>query len=149
MEAFDMAWKLSLAGKLSPVPFKASPIYISSQVGSPMYGSCRVFVPMEHWTDEGLMDVAREIASTLGPTEQFDVGIAPEESAPDEPGASRSGEPARLTKLDPESDLILLMVDGFTWKANYPRLDFHRIGVDEWRSLVEYGGAANPVRETP
>ncbi len=148
MEAFDMAWKLSLAGQYSPVPFKASPIYITSQVASPLYASCRVFVPMEHWTDEGVMEVAREIASTLGPSEQFDIGIAPEENALNEPGASRTGEPARVTKLDPEANVLLLLVEGSTWIARYPQLHFQRIGIDEWRAMVEYGIAANPTRET-
>ena len=79
------------------------------------------------------MDVAREIASVLGPLEQFDIGIAPDESDPSGPGASRSGEPARLTKIDPLSPVVVLRVEDSTWRAVYPRLNFERIGRDEWR----------------
>jgi hypothetical protein len=147
LEAFDMARKLELAGKYAVVPFKASPIYITSQVAAPELSSCRVFVPLRYWTQESIMDVARDIASTLGPMEQFDVGIAPEESDPDEPGAARSGEPVRLTKIDPESPLIVLRLDTEAWKAVYPRLEFEPIGHDEWRRTVDRGIATNPARE--
>jgi hypothetical protein len=147
VEAFDMARKLAFAGKHSPIPFMASPVYIGSQIAWPLLGSCRVFVPLEFWTDEGVMDVAREIASTLGPTEQFDVGIAPEMNDPNLPGGSISGEPARLTKIDPESDLLVLRLNDAAWKTHYPRLEFDPIGLDEWRRHVDRGIAANPVEE--
>jgi hypothetical protein len=142
-----MARKLALAGKYSSVPFKASPVYITSQVAAPELSSCRVFVPLQYWTVEGVMDVARDIASTLGPMEQFDVGIAPEENDPDEPGAARSGEPGRLTKIDPESPLLALRIEKSTYQAVYPRLDFEPIGYDEWRAHVDRGIASNPARE--
>ncbi len=144
MEAFDMARKLEFAGRYSTIPFKASPIYITSQLAAPELSSCRVFVPLQHWTQEGVMDVAREIASTLGPTEQFDIGLAPEESDPNRPGAAKSGEPARLTKIDPQSPLLVLRLGDSTWKTNYPRLEFEAIGRDEWRRHVDRGIAVNP-----
>lgn len=147
VEAFDMARKLALAGKYSAVPFTASPVYITSQIAAPELSSCRVFVPLQHWTRDGVMDVAREVASTLGPMEQYDIGIAPEGSDPNKPGPVQGGEPGRLTKIDPESPLIALRMDGLTWKATYPRLDFEAIGYDEWRTHVDRGFALNPVAE--
>lgn len=93
------------------------------------------------------MDVAREVASTLGPSEQFDIGMAPEESDPAEPGAARSGEPGRLIKIDPLSPTVVLRLDGSAWSAAYPRLEFQPIGHEEWRAHVDRGIAANPVEE--
>jgi len=147
MEAFDMARKLELAGKYSVVPFTASPVYITSQIGAPENSSCRVFVPLRYWTVDGIMDVAREIASTLGPMEQFDIGIAPDEGNPGGPGGARSGEPGRLTKIDPESPVIVLRLEGSAWKAVYPRLDFEPIGPDQWRVALDRGIASNPATE--
>lgn len=89
------------------------------------------------------MDVAREIASILGPLEQFDVGIAPDESDPSGPGAARSGEPGRLTKIDPSAPLVALRLEDSTWKAEYPRLQFQPIGRDEWRRHVDRGVAVD------
>lgn len=143
-----MARKLAFAGSHSTTPFKASPVYITSQIAAPELSSCRVFIPLQYWTQDGIMDVAREIASTLGPSEQFDVGIAPDENDPDGPGAARSGEPARVTKIDPQSSLLVLRLPSSTWKANYPRLDFEAIGPDEWRRHVDRGIASNPTSET-
>jgi len=140
-----MAHKLSLAGQYSSPPFKASPVYITSQIGAPELSSCRVFIPLQFWTQEGVMDAAREIASTLGPLEQFDVGIAPDENDPSGPGAARSGEPGRLTKIDPRSPVIALRLDDSTWKAAYPRLSFEPIGRDEWRRHVDRGIAVDPA----
>ena len=148
MEAFDMARKLSLAGKYGSPPFTASPIYITSQIGAPELSSCRVFVPLQHWTEEGVMDVAREIASILGPFEQFDIGIAPLESAAAGPGAGRSGEPGRLTKIDPRSPVVVLRLQDDSWKAEYPRLAFTSIGRDEWRRHLDRGVAVDPVLGT-
>ena len=142
-----MARKLALAGKYSAVPFLASPVYITAQIAAPELSSCRVFVPLQHWTREGVMDVAREVASTLGPMEQYDVGITPEGFDPNKPGAVQGGEPGRLTKIDPESPLIALRLDELTWKATYPRLDFVPIGHDEWRTHVDRGFALNPTAE--
>lgn len=147
MEAFDMARKLEFSGRYSAVPFTASPVYITSQIAAPELSSCRVFIPLEHWTQEGVMDVAREVAATLGPSEQFDIGIAPEESHPEEPGAARSGEPGRLTKIDPESALLVLRLEKSTWKAAYPRLDFEPIGYAEWRQHLDRGIAVNPAAQ--
>lgn len=144
MEAFDMARKLAVAGRHTTPPFMASPIYITSQIGAPELSSCRVFVPLRYWTEEGVMDVASEIASILGPLEQFDVGIAPDESPPSGPAAGRSGEPGRLTKIDPQSPVIALRLEDSTWRAVYPRLRFERIGLDEWRRHVDRGIAVNP-----
>ncbi|GEM_PF-6464083 len=148
MEAFDMARKLAFAGQYSPVPFSASPIYITSQLLAPELASCRVFVPIRYWTEEHVMDVAREIACILGPTEQFDVGLAPEESDPDKPGAAISSEPARVTKIDPHSGIVALRMGQQAWKAAYPRLTFEPIGYDEWRAQVDRGIASNPAAET-
>lgn len=139
MEAFDMARKLALAGRLSSVPFSASPIYITSQIAAPELSSLRVFVPREHWTRDGVMDVAREIAAILGPTEQFDIGIALEASSSRGPGASETGEPARVTKIARDSDVVVLRMEGEAWRATYPRLDFERIPFDAWRAQVDPG----------
>jgi hypothetical protein len=142
-----MAHKLAIAGRHSRVPFTASPIYITSQVAAPVLASCRVFIPLRHWIRDGVMDVAREIACTIGPGEQFDIGLAPEESEPTGPAAGRSGEPGRVTKIDPSSPIVVLRMEGLAWRAEYPRLDFAAIGYDEWRSHVDRGIAANPVTE--
>jgi len=91
------------------------------------------------------MDVAREIASVLGPLEQFDIGIAPDENDPSGPGAARSAEPGRVTKIDPGSPVIALRLDDATWKAEYPRLSFVPIGHDEWRRHVDRGIAVDPL----
>jgi hypothetical protein len=136
MEAFDMAHKLSFAGRFSPVPFTASPIYITSQIVAPQLGSVRVFIPPQYWNEEAIMDVAREIASTLGPTEQFDVGIALETNDPTAPGAARSGEAARLTKIDSRSNALVLRLGNSVWRATYPRLQFEPISLDEWRAYL-------------
>ncbi|HEV3310239.1 MAG TPA: hypothetical protein VG815_06960, partial [Chloroflexota bacterium] len=108
MEAFDMARKLELAGRFSAPPFTASPVYITAQIAAPELSSCRVFVPFRYWTQDGLMDVAREIAATLGPMEQFDIGIAPEQTDTEGAGGPRGGEPGRLTKIDPQSPILVL-----------------------------------------
>jgi hypothetical protein len=80
--------------------------------------------------------------------EQFDIGIAPDESDPSGPGAARSGEPGRLTKIEPRSPIIALRLDASAWKATYPRLVFESIGWDEWRTHVDRGIAVNPVANT-
>src|SRR5437660_293522 len=136
MEAFDMARKLEFAGQYSPIPYSASPIYITSQIGASLLGSCRVFVPLQYWTRDGVMTVAREISETLGPGEQFDIGIMATSGGREKPGTVTSGEPARLTKFNPESPVVYLMIEGESWKAKYPRLDFQPIRPDEWMRSV-------------
>lgn len=137
-----MARKLALAGKYSPVPFIASPIYITSQIAAPQLASLQVYVPPERWSEEAVMDVAREIASTLGPTEQYDIGIWLEKNSPYEPGAAAtSGPGARVTKLDPGVNVIVLRMGDTAWRATYPRLDFERIGVNEWEMYIATGAA--------
>lgn len=93
------------------------------------------------------MDVAREITSTIGPMEQFDIGLVPDEIDPDLAGASRSGEPGRITKIDPLSPFFVLRMGDQAWKGTYPRLDFESIGFDEWRQHVDRGIAINPEQD--
>jgi hypothetical protein len=75
MEAYDLSHKLAYAGRLSPVPFVTGPEFTNSVPVVPVLAMLRIFVEPRNWSEENVKIIAREVARTLGSTEQFDVGM--------------------------------------------------------------------------
>src|SRR4051794_38045801 len=110
MEAYDLAHKLAYAGRRSPVPFSTGPEYTNSVPGVPVLSMLRIFVQQDDWSEENVKAVAREVARVLGPTEQFDIGIALQDLHVYTPNSPAAGVTARLMKLDPKSRELTLRI---------------------------------------
>lgn len=143
MEAYDLSRKLAYAGTHSPIPFTTGPEFTNGVPAVPVLSMLRIFVPPDLWSDENVKTVAREVARVLGPTEQFDIGIARANVATYGPTASASGVTARLIKLDPRSPEMVLRirngVEDSAYRARFPRLEFEPMGEDFWQSLYSSG----------
>lgn len=137
MEVIDLSHKLAYAGRLSPVPFRTGPEYTNSVPGVPVLSTVRVFVDPEHWSEDNIKAIAREIARVLGSSEQYDVGITHTTTvyAPNVPAA---GNTARLMKLDRNSPRVLMRLQDDNgdrvFEARYPRLQFVPTTEDFWRA---------------
>lgn len=143
MEAYDLSHKLAYLGRRCPVPFVTGPEYTNSVPGVPVLSMVRVFVQPDDWSEENVHLIAREIARSLGSTEQFDVGITLTSHPRYAPDIPASGNTARLTKLDREDPTLYLRIsDGNgdrVFRARFPRLQFEQIGEDFWRSIYAPG----------
>lgn len=143
MEAYDLSHKLAYAGRLSPVPFITGPEFTNSVPAVPVLSMLRIFVSAEDWSEENIKTVAREVARVLGPTEQFDVGIARSNLRSYDPDTPASGVTARLIKLNPrQPDVVLRVSDGVgdrAYRARFPRLQFEPMGEDFWESIYDAG----------
>lgn len=143
MEAYDLAHKLAYAGSHSPVPFFTGPEYTNAVPAVPVLSMLRIFIEPEHWSEENLKVVSREIARVLGPTSQFDVGMA--RVGRTQYGLDRpaTGSTARLIKLNPDDPQVVLRLRDGTgdraFRARFPRLQFEPMGEDFWRSLYAPG----------
>jgi hypothetical protein len=150
MEAYDLSHKLAYAGRLSPVPFVTGPEFTNSVPVVPVLAMLRIFVAPENWSEANVMVIAREVARTLGATEQYDIGITHTTNVYS-PDAPASNQTARLIKLDPNSPRLQLYisdVDGDRlYEARYPRLQFEPTGESFWRS--SYDAAAVKLSSQP
>lgn len=150
MEVIDLSHKLAFAGRHSPVPFRTGPEYTNSVPGVPVLSTVRIFVDPEHWSQDNVFRIAREIARILGATQQFDIGIT-HTSTVYSPSLPAAGNTARLMKLDANSrDVRLLIRDGDgdrAYEARYPRLEFQPSGEDFWRSIYTAGAVKLPSQE--
>ena len=150
MEVYDLSHKLAYVGRLCPVPFHTGPQYTNSVPGVPVLSTLRIFVEPQHWSEENVFTIAREIARVLGSTEQYDIGITHTtgEYAPNLPA---SGNTARLMKLDatsPEVRLLLRDGDGDrAYEARYPQLRFEPMERDFWRSAYAAGAVKLPSQQ--
>src|SRR5437764_2461365 len=108
MEVYDLSHKLAYAGRLSPVPYRTGPEYTNAVPGVPVLSTLRIFVEPEHWSEDNVKIIAREIARVLGPTEQYDIGITHTHSVYD-PNVSAAGNTARLIKFDAGAPRIQLL----------------------------------------
>lgn len=147
MEAYDLSRKLMYAGSHSPIPFTTGPQFTNGVPAVPVLSMLRIFLSPELWSEDNVKIVAREVARVLGPTEQFDVGIARANVATYGPAVSASGVTARLIKLDPENPEMVLRirngVEDKAFRARFPRLEFEPMGEDFWQSLYS-SGAVKP-----
>jgi hypothetical protein len=147
MEAYDLSHKLAYAGRLSPVPFVTGPEFTNSVPVVPVLAMLRIFVEPQNWSEENVKIIAREVARTLGATEQFDIGITHTTNVYD-PDIPASNATARLTKLDPRSPVVqLLIADGNgdrVFQARFPRLEFEPATESYWRSGYDTGAVKLP-----
>lgn len=148
MEAVDLAHKLAYAGTRSPVPFTTGPEYVNAVPGVPVLSMIRLFVPREHWSQENLFVLAREVCRVLGGMAQFDIGFAVAGRTTYSPDRAASGDTARLLKLDATDPRVVLRVAGqtgdMTYEARYPALRFAPAGVDYWRTAYAPGAVKGP-----
>lgn len=151
MDTYDLAHKLAYAGNRSPVPFITGPQYINSVPGVPVLAELRVFIPPEHWSEENLLVVAREICRVLGATTQFDIGITMAGVQRYNANLSATGNVARMTKLDPQDPTVYLRIEQGNGdrllKAVFPRLEFETTGEDFWRSGYATGAVKVPTQQ--
>ncbi len=137
MEAYDLSHKLAFAGRLSPVPFVTGPEFTNSVPVVPVLAMLRIFVEPQNWSEENVKIIAREVARTLGASEQFDIGIT-HTSKVYGPNIPASNATARLTKLDPRAPVLQLLIsdgDGDrVFEARYPRLQFEPATESYWRT---------------
>jgi hypothetical protein len=147
MEAYDLSHKLAYAGRLSPVPFVTGPEFTNSVPVVPVLAMLRIFVEPQNWSEENVKIIAREVARALGPTEQYDIGITHTSNvfAPNLPASNGT---ARLTKLDPSSPQVQLLIADVegdrVFEARYPRLQFEPTTESFWRSIYDTGGVKLP-----
>ena len=147
MEAYDLSHKLAYAGRLSPVPFMTGPEFTNSVPAVPVLSMLRIFVAPENWSEDNVKIIAREVARTVGATEQFDIGITHTTNVYS-PDAPASNETARLIKLDPNSPRLQLYISDIdgdrVYEARYPRLQFEPTEVSFWRSIYDASAVKLP-----
>lgn len=147
MDAYDLSHKLAFAGRLSAVPFVTGPEFTNSVPVVPVLAMVRIFVEPRNWSEENVKIIARDVARTLGATEQFDIGITHTSNVYD-PNIPASNATARLTKLDSGTPLVqLLLRDGDgdrVFEARYPRLQFEPATESYWRSMYDTAAVKLP-----
>jgi len=151
MDTVDLSHKLAYAGARSPVPFTTGPEYTNSVPGVPVLSELRIFISPEHWSEENVLRVSREISRILGPTAQFDIGMTFQGTPSYDARHRAAGNIARLMKLDPDNADIRLLIRGEnvdrSFTARFPRLGFEPGGEDFWRTIYTTGAVKLPNQE--
>jgi hypothetical protein len=151
MDTYDLSHKLAFAGRHSPVPFSTGPEYTNSVPGIPVLAELRIFIEPEHWNEENILTVSREICRVLGSGSQFDIGMTLAGTTRYDAERSAAGNIARLVKLDPsDPEVRLFLRSGMgdrTLLARYPALAFEPGGESYWRSIYAASAVKPPMQQ--